>query len=310
MRGALCWCACLLTAGQLLAEVPDARVSRQLAELKQHRHRRIAGLWELYRMGPAARSAIPALIKELYNQEIEDVPLVMSTLCAIDSQHKEVIRELSERTKYDTKAVKERAAYLLQQAAKRPGPARDSLFTAFGHDRELSAILLDLGAEPATELFERILGMEEQERAPWYRVYHVYSSQPYAPEIVDALRKQIASGERQRALLGLSVLQQFGAEGAGALPAIRQFLQAAQTAKERLHACTTLATVGSMGLLDIVRTVRDTQDVPTQIQLVSILEVLGPAARPASGTLRELADTTDSGILRARILSALRMIEQ
>ncbi len=232
----------LLLATCAIATPDPARVERLTRELSQQRPRRIQALWELYRMGPNAKSATPALLKALYNEELEDVPLVMSALVAIAPEDLNVVRELSERTKYDTTAIRLRAEYLLSKVAARPSKARDTLFLAFGRDRALSQLLLDLGPAPAPDLFSKMLRMPTEEHGAWLNLFRVYGQQPYAPEVTDMLVTQMASKDPKRVDLAVTILQQFGQQSEGAVTALNAYVVSTDTPERTILGCTTLAT--------------------------------------------------------------------
>ena len=299
----------LLLATCAIATPDPARVERLTRELSKQRPRRIQALWELYRMGPNAKSATPALLKALYNEELEDVPLVMSALVAIAPEDLNVVRELSERTKYDTTAIRLRAEYLLSKVAARPSKARDTLFLAFGRDRALSQLLLDLGPAPAPDLFSKMLRMPTEEHGAWLNLFRVYGQQPYAPEVTDMLVTQMASKDPKRVDLAVTILQQFGQQSEGAVTALNAYVVSTDTPERTILGCTTLATAGAMGVPGIVRALHQANE-NTQLQLVSILEFMGPVASPAAGSLREIAKKSSSGILRVRIQSALHAISR
>jgi hypothetical protein len=172
-------------------------------------------------------------------------------------------------------------------------------------DSRAAEIILACGPAAGHSLLGRVLESEGATREHYLGLFGRLAQEPEAPEMVLDLARHVKGKDPVMSLTAMAVLQRFGRLAEGALPELNALARTATDPVMINAACTTLGTVGASGLPALVRTLNSPSEA-TRISVVTILEMLGPAARPAAATLQKMLKQEESGLMRYRIKAALQ----
>jgi hypothetical protein len=215
-----------------------------------------------------------------------------------------VIALLNEITR-ETKSLRETAVKMLTRMGRSHPSTLEVMLDRYLRDPRTAEVLLACGPATARALLGRVLESEAETREYYLALFSRLSQEPEAPVMVLDLAVHLRESDPIMSLAAMSALQRFGRLAEGALPELNALLQTAKEPAIISAVCTTMGTVGAQGLPALVR-VLGSESEETRMSVITILEMLGPAAKPAAPTLQKLLKLEESGLMRYRIQSALQ----
>jgi hypothetical protein len=276
-----------------------------IAELHGVRARRIHAIWECHRRGPAAVEALPTLIRVLRHEDQQDTALVLSAIAAVGAGDSRAVQALLNEISRENQVYRRVAVESLVRLGRDDPGALDAIIAHFLRDARAAEILVACGPAAGRELLARVDESEGELRDRYLALFSALAEEPEAPVIVLDLARHLRGKDVAMSLSAMEALQRFGKLGEGALPELTALLRSTQDPILVNAACTTLGTIGASGLPALVRTL-DSDLEATRIAVVTILEMLGPVARPAAPSLQKMLRQEESGLMRYRLRAALQ----
>jgi HEAT repeat protein len=248
---------------------------------------------------------LPLLIRVLRHEDQQDTALVMSTIAAVGPTDKRAVIALLNEITRETKSLRETAVKMLTRMGRSHPSTLEVMLDRYLRDQRTGEVLLACGPATARALLGRVLESEAETREYYLALFSRLSQEPEAPVMVLDLAVHLRESDPIMSLAAMSALQRFGRLAEGALPELNALLQTAKEPAIISAVCTTMGTVGAQGLPALVR-VLGSESEETRMSVITILEMLGPAAKPAAPTLQKLLKLEESGLMRYRIQSALQ----
>jgi hypothetical protein len=276
-----------------------------ITELQATRARRVHAIWECHRRGPAAAEALPMLIRVLRHEDQQDTALVMSTIAAVGPQDKQAITALLNQISRENLVLRGVAVDLLVRLGKANPRALNVILDHYLRDARAAEVILACGPAAAWSLLGRVLESEGPTQEYYLGLFSGLAKEPEAPLIVLDLAKHVRGTDPVMSMTAMSVLQRFGRLAEGALPELNALLRTSTDPATINAVCTTMGTIGVSGLPGLVRTLESPSET-TRMSVITILEMLGPSARPAAPALQKLMKQAESGLMRYRIQAALQ----